>query len=40
MQTRSMKPELLALMGEMEGEISGMHYDNVAPCYFKDCTDA
>lgn len=26
--------ELLALMGEMEGEISGgIHYDNVAPCY-------
>ncbi|MGB2078512.1 MAG: homoserine kinase [Vibrio sp.] len=26
--------ELLALMGEMEGEISGgVHYDNVAPCY-------
>ncbi len=25
---------LLALMGEMEGEISGsLHYDNVAPCY-------
>ncbi|GAB3525734.1 MULTISPECIES: homoserine kinase [Photobacterium] len=26
--------ELLALMGEMEAEISGsLHYDNVAPCY-------
>lgn len=26
--------ELLALMGEMEGQISGgVHYDNVAPCY-------
>ncbi len=26
--------ELLALMGEMEGKISGgIHYDNVAPCY-------
>ena len=26
--------ELLALMGEMEGQISGgIHYDNVAPCY-------
>ncbi|SHO56687.1 homoserine kinase [Vibrio quintilis] len=26
--------ELLALMGEMEGKISGgVHYDNVAPCY-------
>ncbi|MEZ9327818.1 homoserine kinase [Vibrio breoganii] len=26
--------ELLALMGEMEGEISGgVHFDNVAPCY-------
>lgn len=26
--------ELLALMGEMEGEISGsLHYDNVAPCF-------
>ncbi|GAD90930.1 homoserine kinase [Vibrio halioticoli NBRC 102217] len=26
--------ELLALMGEMEGEISGgIHFDNVAPCY-------
>ncbi|WP_434356830.1 homoserine kinase [Parasalinivibrio latis] len=26
--------ELLALMGEMEGEISGsIHYDNVAPCF-------
>ncbi|PMK04539.1 homoserine kinase [Vibrio sp. 10N.261.55.A7] len=26
--------ELLALMGEMEGKISGgTHYDNVAPCY-------
>lgn len=26
--------ELLALMGEMEGEISGgVHYDNVAPCF-------
>ena len=26
--------ELLALMGEMEGRISGsIHYDNVAPCY-------
>ncbi|MPW36831.1 homoserine kinase [Vibrio sp. B1Z05] len=26
--------ELLALMGKMEGEISGgIHYDNVAPCY-------
>lgn len=26
--------ELLALMGEMEGRISGgVHYDNVAPCY-------
>lgn len=28
------KMELLALMGEMEGQISGgVHYDNVAPCY-------
>ncbi len=28
------KMELLALMGEMEGKISGgVHYDNVAPCY-------
>jgi homoserine kinase len=28
------KMELLALMGEMEGKISGgIHYDNVAPCY-------
>ncbi len=28
------KSELLALMGEMEGKISGgVHYDNVAPCY-------
>ena len=26
--------EVLALMGEMEGQISGgIHYDNVAPCY-------
>jgi len=26
--------ELLSLMGEMEGKISGgIHYDNVAPCY-------
>ncbi len=26
--------ELLALMGEMEGQISGgVHYDNVAPCF-------
>ena len=26
--------ELLALMGEMEGEVSGsIHYDNVAPCF-------
>lgn len=26
--------DLLALMGEMEGQISGgVHYDNVAPCY-------
>ncbi len=26
--------EILALMGEMEGQISGgIHYDNVAPCY-------
>ena len=26
--------EMLALMGEMEGKISGgIHYDNVAPCY-------
>ncbi len=26
--------EMLALMGQMEGEISGsIHYDNVAPCY-------
>ncbi|MCV5225658.1 homoserine kinase, partial [Escherichia coli] len=26
--------ELLALMGEMEGKISGgVHYANVAPCY-------
>ena len=25
---------MLALMGEMEGHISGgVHYDNVAPCY-------
>ncbi len=25
---------MLALMGEMEGRISGsIHYDNVAPCY-------
>ena len=25
---------MLALMGEMEGQISGsIHYDNVAPCY-------
>lgn len=28
------KTELLTLMGEMEGRISGsVHYDNVAPCY-------
>jgi homoserine kinase len=28
------KMELLGLMGEMEGKISGgIHYDNVAPCY-------
>ena len=28
------KNELLMLMGELEGEISGsIHYDNVAPCY-------
>ena len=28
------KMEMLALMGKLEGEISGsVHYDNVAPCY-------
>ena len=27
---------MLALMGELEGRISGsVHYDNVAPCYLE-----
>ena len=33
------KNELLLLMGELEGQISGsVHYDNVAPCFFGGLT--